>query len=123
MMQPLAFVCSENLILGNQLVTRLQDLGYRVEIVSAGQLSAQARTSKPFIILCDLVSKGVDLLPTIKELRASNLTAHIPIIGITNNPNPKLQAAAVAGGATVVAMESGILAQLPQLLEMALAVE
>ena len=51
------------------------------------------------------------------------LRGHIPIIGMTTNPNQQFHADAIAAGASVVAMESGILAQLPQLLDMALAVD
>ena len=123
MKEPLAFVCSENLVLGNQLVTRLQDLGYRVEMVARDQLCAQAVSAKPFVVLSDLVSRDADMLPIIRELRQNQATAHIPILGITSDPNQEFHAKAVAAGATVVAMESGILNQLAQLLDMALAVE
>ena len=124
MMKPLAFVCSENMVLGTQLVDRLQDLGYRVEIISdAGQLSAQTRSARPFVIVSDLVSRGTDVVPVIKGLRQDKETAHIPIIGMTTNPNQQFHADAIAAGASVVTMESGILTQLPQLLDMALAVD
>jgi len=124
MMKPLAFVCSDNMVLGTQLVDRLEELGYRVEIIAdAHQLSAQTRSSRPFVIVSDLVSRGTDLVPAIKGLRQDKETAHIPIIGMTTNPNRQFHANAVAAGASVVSMESGILAQLPQLLDMALAVD
>jgi CheY-like chemotaxis protein len=124
MMRPLAFVCSENMVLGTQLVDRLQELGYRVEILSdANHLSDQTRAARPFVIVSDLVSRGTDLAPMIKGLRHDQATAHIPIIGMTTNPNQQFHADAIAAGASVVAMESGILAQLPQLLDMALAVD
>lgn len=124
MMKPLAFVCSENMVLGTQLVDRLQDLGYRVEIISnAGQLSTQTRSARPFVIVSDLTSHGIDLVPVIKRLRQEEETAHIPVIAMTTNPNQQFHADAIAAGARVVAMESRILAQLPQLLDMALAVD
>jgi CheY-like chemotaxis protein len=124
MMKPLAFVCCENMVLGTQLVDRLQQLGYRVEVLAdPGQLSSQTRAAKPFVIVSDLVYRGMDLVPVFKSLRHGKETEHIPIIGMTTSPNQQLHADAVAAGASVVAMESGILAQLPQLLEMALAVD
>jgi CheY-like chemotaxis protein len=124
MMKPLAFVCSENMVLGNQLVNRLQDLGYRVEVISDGtQLSTQTASALPFVIICDLVSRGIDLVPAIRGLKQNEATGHIPVIGMTTNPDQQYHAKAVGAGASVVAMESGILVQLPQLLDMALAVD
>ncbi len=124
MLKPLAFVCSENMVLGSQLVNRLQDLGYRVEVISdADQILVQARSARPFVIISDLVSRGTNAVPVIKELRQDEATAHIPVIGMTTNPRQQFHADAVAAGVSVVAMESGILAQLPQLLDIALAVE
>ncbi len=123
-MKPLAFVCSENMILGTQLVDRLHNLGYRVEIIpDADQLSAQARSARPFVIVSDLTSRGTSLMPVIRGLRQEEATAHIPVIAMTTNPNRQYHSEAVAAGASVVAMESGILAQLPQLLDVALALD
>ena len=123
-MNPLAFVCSENMVLGNQLLNRLQDLGYRAQAVGdPRQLLTLARTIKPFLIVTDLTSRQGDLLAIIKELREDESTRHIPVLGVTNQTNRQFHADAVSAGATLVAMESGILAQLPQLLDQALALD
>ena len=50
-------------------------------------------------------------------------TAHIPIIAFCPFKDTKLQQAARDAGATLVAVSDGILEQLPELLEHALAVD
>ncbi|MBI3191157.1 MAG: response regulator, partial [Pedosphaera parvula] len=49
-------------------------------------------------------------------------TAHLPILAFSGQKDDKLQAAARAAGATLVASKEGILAQLPMLLEQVLEV-
>ena len=122
--QPLALICSGNAILSNQLANRLTDLGYRVQVLhSADDLVDQAQRAKPFLILADLVIQGVDLLPGIQKLRNDSTTRHIPWLGITTESGQEFHSRAIKSGATLVAMENGILAQLPQLLDQALLVE
>ncbi|MSU62463.1 MAG: hypothetical protein EXS31_08710 [Pedosphaera sp.] len=123
-MKPLAFICLENSVVGSQLVNRLMDLGYQPQSVSdISQLASQAKTGKPFVIVCSLVSKRADVLQLIREMRADEATKHIPVIGVTPDLSSKFHSDAVAAGATLVVVESGVLAQLPQLLDAALAVD
>jgi PleD family two-component response regulator len=125
MMRPLAFICySENMVLGNQLVNRLGDMGYRVQVISkVGEMCSLARSAKPFVIVGEISTRKAGLLPVVKEIRQDEEVCHIPILGFTSEKDQRFHSEAVASGVNLVAMENGILGQLPQLLDMALAVE
>ena len=124
MTKPLALIFYERLMPGSQLVNRLQDLGYRVSTCTElGSLPAQVEKDLPMILVMDLNSERGDVNNVIKEIRASEKTAHIPIVGFTNMTNKKAQNAAVEAGAKLVAVDEAILPQLPQLLEQALEVD
>jgi len=124
MLKPLALLCCENAVLGSQLLHRLDDLGYRTETKSnVLQLVREAVFAKPLVIIMDLVGPQAGLLEAIRRLRETTDTNHIPIIGIARDPSQEFQAEAVSAGVTLVAMESGILAQLDRLLDQALAVD
>ncbi len=123
-MKPLAFICLENSVVGSQMVNRLMDLGYQPQSVNdISQLASQAKSRMPFVIICSLVSKRADALQVVREMRAEEATKHIPVIGVTPDLSPKFHSDAVEAGATLVVVENGVLAQLPQLLDAALAVE
>ena len=59
----------------------------------------------------------------IRELKKNPETKHIPVIAFTDLKDEKVQAAATAAGATMVAGNDAILDQLPELLDQALQVE
>jgi PleD family two-component response regulator len=124
MTQPLALLAYEGLLPGSQLVNRLRELGYRVlSIGPSDLLLSSARQEKPMVILVDLVSQSQDIPAIITSLRAESETAHIPIIAFCPVRDRTRQAAAQKAGATLVAASKGILEQLPELLEQALAIE
>ena len=124
MTKPLALVFYERLMPGSQLVNRLHDLGYRVaSVTDLGALPAHAKKEGPMVIFTDLTSDKGDVNSVIKELRAHEGTAHIPIIAFTSKSNKKAQNAAVDAGAKMVVVDDAILPQLPQLLDQALEVE
>jgi CheY-like chemotaxis protein len=124
MTKPLALVFYERLMPGSQLVNRLQDIGYRVSTVNdLFAVSAHAQKEGPMVIVMDLTSEKGDVNTIIKELRAGDGTAHIPIVAFTSKANKKAQNAAVEAGARLVAVDEAIIQQLPQLLEQALEVE
>ena len=75
------------------------------------------------ILVMDLTSAKGDVNSTIKDIRASEQTGHIPIIGFTSKTNKAAQNAAVEAGAKLVAVDEAVLQQLPQLLEQALEVD
>jgi CheY-like chemotaxis protein len=124
MTSPLALLVYENLLPGSQLANRLRDLGYRVQTITDPEaLVAQAEQDKPLVVLLDLASKSADTCDLIKRLKENSATAHLPVLAYTEQKNKKLQEAAIQAGATLVAVDTAILAQLPQLLEQALEVQ
>jgi DNA-binding response OmpR family regulator len=124
MTKPLALFFYENLLLGSQLVNRMQDLGYRVQVISdAHTLVGQAAKEKPLLVVTDLASQKADLCQVIKDLRENSTTQHIPVLAFTGQSDEKVHTAAREAGATLVAAEDALLVQLPQLLERVLEVE
>ena len=121
---PLALLCYEDLMPGTQLVNRLQDQRYRVQVVgNAAELPAVAAQHGAMLALIDLVSKQTDVCDVIRQLRATSKTSHLPIIAFADEADTALQAAGKAAGATLVVTDGAILAHLPQLIEQALQVE
>lgn len=124
MTQPLAIICADNMAFGNKLAHRLQELGYRVMgVTDRTQLVNTARTSSPLVVISELRSRNGDPLSSIRELKNDETTRHIPILAYTPASSESHHNEALAAGVSLVAMESGILLQLPQLLETVLAVE
>ena len=124
MTKPLALCCYENRLLGSQLVNRLQDLGYRVRVADrAHDLAAIASQEQPLLVLTDLGCGGADICCVINQLRQTGSTKHIPILAFGPQGSTELQAAAHSAGATLVAIESGLLQQLPRLLDQVLELE
>lgn len=109
---------------GSQLVNRLQDLKYRVQVVAtADELLATAASAGPMLILCDLASRRGAVSEVIKQLRATPATAHLPIIAFADEAEGPLSAAGKAAGATLVVTDAAILAHLNLLVARALQVE
>lgn len=124
MTQPLALILYEKLLPGSQLANRLRDLGYRVQVVAeAASLVMLAEQEKPLLVLVDLASDHGDVCAAIMELRNHPATAHLPVLAFAEQRRAELQAQAHEAGATLVASDELILAQLPQLLEKVLEVE
>ena len=124
MTQPLALVLYERLLPGTQLVNRLQDLNYRVQVVAeAGRLVECAEQAKPMLVLADLESTRYNVCAALARLKQNPITQHLPVIAFGGDNSPDLQAAARAAGVALVVGESAILQHLPQLLEQALQVE
>lgn len=123
MTQPLALLVYEKLLPGTQLVNRLQDLKYRVEVLSDLRgLIGMARQERPMVVILDLDLLG-NVTEAISGLRSTPDTQHIPVIGFAQEDSEEKQAAARTAGATVVTSDTAILAHLPQLLEQALQIE
>ncbi len=117
----MALVCYEKLLPGSQLVNRLRDLGYRVQVVGEGSsLPAVAEREKPLIVLADFAVAGVcEAIPRLKQAAS---TKHVPVIVFAEKAKKDSQAAARAAGATLVVSASGLLPQLKELLDQALEV-
>lgn len=121
--QPLALVLYERLVPGSQLVNRLQDLHYRVEIISdAAQLVPAASSVGPMLVFADLYSRRADICAVIKLLKHDAATAHIPVVAFANEGATQLQAAAREAGATLAVNDAALLTHLEQLIEQALQV-
>ena len=124
MTKPLALVFYEHLLPGSKVVNKLADLGYRVKVVQvASTVIETVRLEKPIVVVADLLLRHGDLCGVISELKRNPDTEHVPVLGFTNLKNQKLVDAAVNAGAKLVAADSGIIDQLPQLLDHVLAVE
>lgn len=124
MTKPLALFFNQNLLLGSQLVNRLQDLGYRVQVImDLRKLVEQARQEKPLVVVVDLAGGKADVFMAMRSLRESPDTNHIPVLAIANEADTTAVDAARDAGATLVAAEKALLVQLPHLLDRVLEVE
>jgi CheY-like chemotaxis protein len=124
MTQPLALVFYERLLPGSQIVNRLQDLNYRVQVVAdAVTLAECAEQAKPMLVLADLESTRSNVCEALGRLRQNPATKHLPIIAFGADHAADIQAAAQAAGANLIVGEAAILNHLPQVLEQALQIE
>jgi CheY-like chemotaxis protein len=124
MTEPLAIVLYERLMPGSQLVNRLQDLKYRVQVINdAALLVDYAEQSKPMLVLVDLEYSKKDVCAVISRLKQNPGTAHLPIIGFGSDPPVPLQEEARKAGVNLIANEAAILGHLPQLLDQALQID
>jgi len=125
MTKPLAMVAYGNILLGSQLVNRLVDLGYRVSsVVDLGTLATQAEKERPLLLVLDLsASQNGNPLDIIQGIRSAEITTHMPILAVTQVNDPSFHARVREAGATMVAVDSAIVAELPHLLEQVLSFE
>lgn len=75
------------------------------------------------LLLAELSLRQGDFCDVISDIKRDPSTEHIPIIGYAASKNKSLHDAAVAAGARLVAVDTAILDQLPQLLDYALALD
>lgn len=124
MTQPLALVFYERLLPGSQIVNRLQDLNYRVQVVTdATSLVESAEQAKPMIVLADLTSTRSNVGEALSRLRQNPATQHLPVIAFSTDSTADAQATAQAAGASLIVGEAAILNHLPQILEQALQID
>ena len=122
--QPLALVLYEKLLPGSQLVNRLQDLNYRVQIIAdAEKLVDCAEQAKPMLVFADLECSRSDVCAALARLKQNAATKHLPVIAFSGENTDALQAAAKAAGVILIVGEVAMLNHLPQFLEQALQVE
>jgi CheY-like chemotaxis protein len=121
---PLALVYYEDLIPGTQLVNRLQDLRYRVQVAATtAELLPLASGAGPMLVIIDLVSRKADICEVIRGLRAGAATSHLPILGFADEAEQALATAAQSAGATLVVNDAVVVAHLQQFIDRALQVE
>ena len=124
MSEPLALVLYEKLLPGSQVANRLQDLKYRVEILSdASRLVECAQQSGPMVVLVDLECAKDNVCAQVAKLRQMPATQHLPVIGFSNERATALQEAAKAAGITLVVSDTAVITHLPQFLEQALQLD
>jgi DNA-binding response OmpR family regulator len=125
MTKPLALIFYENLLTGNQLINRLNDLDYRAQAVSdLARFPDQAERDLPLVAILELGAMSERACAAIRSLRASAATAHIPVVAYAaakeNPEETALTTAAQAAGANLVVGEGALLAHLGQILDQAL---
>lgn len=124
MTSPLALLLYERLLPGSAVGNKLRDQGYRIQhLTDAAGLAAAAEQAKPLVVFVDLELKNSDAFAAIKSLKDTAGTAHLPILAFSSPRHEKLQADALTAGATLIASDESILAQLPAMLDQAMLVE
>ena len=126
--QPLALVFYENLLIGNQAINRLQELGYRTTLVTdQGRLVDQARAEKPLVFVAELAAESERVCEAISRLRHHAETNHIPVLAFARRgagrKQKRFEEMVRGAGVNLLADKSGLLSQLPGLLDQVLAVE
>jgi len=121
---PLALLLYERLLPGSALGNKLRDQGYRIlHVTDLTDIAVVAASEKPLVVLVDLEWKATDASAAIRALQEDAATRHVPILAFSSPRNVKLQEAALAAGATIIASDEAILAQLPAMLDQAMLVE
>jgi DNA-binding response OmpR family regulator len=122
-MKPLALVYYVNLLPGSQVANRLQDLGYRVQVLTdLGQLVEASEREKPLVAVIEILP-DTTACDRVAQLKKNPATNHIPILGYTDSHTPAQQKLAIDSGVSLLAGRAAISEQLPQLLEQVLQVE
>lgn len=128
MNKPLALLCYENLLTGNQLLNRLQDQGYRTALVTdPDRLLEQALADLPLLVAVELATRMDQVCEAIRLLKRNAATAHVPVLAYAKlgagKGSRRFTDAARGAGIDLLANEAGLLAQLPELLDQVLRVE
>ncbi len=124
MTSPLALLLYERLLPGSALGNKLRDQGYRIQhVVDPAGIASIASKEMPLVAFVDLEWKHLDACTAITALKANPATAHIPVLAFSSPRHIKLQEAALAAGAAIIASDEAILAQLPAMLDRAMVVE
>lgn len=118
MTAPLALVFYEKLLPGQQLVNRLQDLGYRVNSVAeASGLVEQIEKQMPMLLVAEFPADKPAIHHAISLIKQDPKTAHVAVLAYVSEVNPRLQESARNAGVNLIASEAGLLEQLPQLID------
>ena len=120
MTRPLALMLYEKLLPGSQLVNRLQDLGWRVQVIHDGStLEMAAEEHKPVLVFVDLHSTRHPICNAIHHIRQNKSTSHLPIIAFATDET--MNKTAVDAGANLVVSDTAILQHLDQFIDQALS--
>ena len=122
MVQPLAIILNDRVVVGAQLEEKLEALDYRVKVTDDhGGLSSLALELKPLVVLVDLAK--AENLAAAAALMGHPDTRHVPVVGYAPDVQPELQARANQAGLSLVITDSAVLQHLKQLLDQALRVD
>ncbi len=121
-MKPLALLCFSNVLLSGQLLSRLQDMGYRVQTVhDAVTLQEVCEREKPMVLLVEFSTQPA-IGEGISRVKKAAATSHIPVLAICVSPDKTAQLAAEQAGVTLLAGTAAVPEHLPQLLDKVLEV-
>lgn len=124
MTQPLMLLVYERLLPGTQMVTRLEDMDYRVKVIAeAAQLVPQAEQEKPLLVIADLGTNHRPICSAIESLKRNEATFHVPVLAIAMARDAVGQTEARRAGATLVVHDHVILAHLKQFVDQALQLD
>jgi CheY-like chemotaxis protein len=122
MVQPVAIVLSDRVVIGAQLEQKLEALDYRVKVSDNPEgVESMALEHKPLVVLIDLAKDAN--LEAASVLSAKPETRHVPLVGYAHEIRPELQTRANNAGISIVVTDSAILQHLKPLLCRALQVE
>jgi hypothetical protein len=76
----------------------------------------------PLVVIAEL-APAPEVCTAVAKLRTNPATQHIPVLAFARTPDATAQGQARTAGVTLLAADSGLAEQLPQLLEQILAVE
>jgi CheY-like chemotaxis protein len=124
MTNPLVLLVYERVLPGGQLVHRLQDFGYRVQVLAEpSKLLDQSLEQTPLLVMVDLALKTDQMRQAVASLRQNQATSHIPVIAFAPTQNPELLQPGATPGATLTVNDGALLLHLSQILDQALHVE
>ena len=123
MSKPLALFHYSNLMPGGQLANRLQDLGYRVQMVpDLAALVETCQREKPLVVVAEMAPAG-PAFAAIAQLKQDPATQHIPVLGFSAAQDSAQQHQATEAGVTLLVGNAAIAEHLPRLLDQVLQVE
>ncbi len=121
MTQPLALLWYGKLLLGSRLTNKLEDLGYRVQVMAAPEsLVEEAERDRPLVALMGLDSQPDLVMSAITRLKQNAATAHLPVIAIVSAHDNALQQRALEAGAELAVPDTVILDYLDHFLQQSL---
>jgi len=122
MVQPLAIILNDRVVVGAQLEQKLEALDYRVKVSDdPGGLASLALELKPLVVLIDLAK--AENIEAAAVVATHPDTRHIPLVGYAPEVRPELQSRANNAGMSLVITDSAVLQHLKQLLDQALRVD
>jgi len=119
--EPLALLLCNRGLIATQLKERLEALRYRmVTLNEPVDLVVRAESERAMVVFADLEGRAEAVTAAVDNLRGTQATAHIPVVGFQKDMDEATQVALSTRGFAVAVGESAMLTHLPLLLERAL---